>query len=658
MQRVDGADVAGILAAPAATVAPGYFTDGDPGLGVPATVITQDWLNSIQEELVAVAILKGAALNKANLAQLATALGAIRALESFIDTGAAHTGVDTVHGIGFLAAGDGGGGGCANGTAATNAAIVGSADSTVDGSSSAIVASDDSQADGALDSAVVGCRFGFAGASQSLVAASHTAQVLGQGSAVIASGTGAGAFPHKATGVNSAVIATGDTTAAAPSVNDGDRSAILASDSCTIDAAGSEILIAASRRGDADGIAVAILATLDGVSTADQSLIAASSEDGAGVPPETQGDASAVIASWGGKAFGSRSAAMGVEDVIASGNGAVILASHGVELATGNSVGGGVTAAALGATTGTNRNNTWRIESASGNIYSDGVVGAGAADYAEMFENEAIGAMPVGALVARVPGTTKIRLAKTGDRVLGAVSAAPAVVGNAAPVEWAGRYKRDDFGAFERRAVDWIDLTYRQKTAVETPWLTARYRIRDHRAEVEALRQAYANGARPGALAPAWRVVEWQGHPARAPKVDAADVVESALSTRVEHGVARRQYSGPAADAPVVDAADVIKRRAYQVAERVETGNADPARVYVARQARADEWTAIGLLGQLAIRVDATVAADDDVVAGPVAGVGTAAQGKAGKGASVECMKILAPFDAAKGFAIALCLVR
>ena len=650
MQRVDGADVAGVLAAPSATVAPGYFTDGDPGTGVPATVITQDWLNAIQEELVAVAILKGAALSKADTAQLATALGAIRAIDSYIDVGAAHTGVDTVHGIGFLAAGNGGGGGCANGTAATNAAIVGSADSTVDGSSSAIVASDDSQADGTLDSAVVGCRFGFAGASQSLVAASHTAQVLGQGSAVIASGTGAGAFPHKVTGVNSAVIASGDTTAAAPCVNDGDRSAILASDTCTIDAAGSEILIAASRRGDAAGIAVAILATLDGVSTADQSLIAASSEDGAGVPPETQGDASAVIASWGGKAFGSRSAAMGVEDVIASGNGAVILASHGVELATGNSVGGGVTVAALGATTGTNRNNTWRIESATGDIYSDGVVGAGAADYAEMFENDTIGAMPAGALVSRVPGTTKIHLAKAGDRVLGAVSAAPAVVGNAAPVEWAGRYKRDEFGAFERRMVDWLDMTWRQVVTTQTPVLALRYRVRNRRAEIAA--------ALTGQALPSWRVVEWSGHPDRAPKIDPSNVLASSTSTRDEQTAIRRQYSGPAADAPVVAEFDVIKRRAYQVAERVETGNADPARVYVARQARGDEWTAIGLLGQLAIRVDATVAPDDDVVAGPVAGVGTAAKGKAGKGASVECMKILAPFNAAKGYAIALCLVR
>lgn len=657
MQRIDGADVAGVLAAPSATVAPGYFTDGDPGTGVPATVITQDWLNTVQEELVAAIVLKGATLSKANLAQLADTLGAIRGVESAAGGAPAQAAVETVHGKAWLASG--GVGGCDAGVNAQNAALLASADCTVDGASSATLASDDSTADGAIDSAVVAARYGFASASQALVCASYLAEVTGQGSAIIATGNGFGGFSHNATGLNCAILASGDQTGLSPCQNDGDRSAIVAADACSIDATSSEAFIAAARRCDVDGVTAAIIATLDGITTADQTLIAASSEDGSGVQPETRADASAVIASWGGKAFGSRSAAIGVEDVIANGNGSVVLASHGVELSTGNAVGGGVTAGALGAATGADRNLTWRIESLTGNIYTDGTAGAGAADYAEMFENETVGALPTGALVSRVPGTTRIRLAKTGDRVLGAVSAAPAILGNAAPVEWAGRYKRDDFGAFERKTTPWIDLTYRQPTASSTPWLKLRYRVRDGRAELEALRAAVLAGVKPDtALAPIWRVVKWEGAPARAPAVDPADVLASELGERVEASVVRRNYSGPLAGAPVVDPVDIVKGRHYEVAERVETGAADPGKAYKPRQARADEWTPIGLLGQLAIRVDATVAPDDDVVAGPVAGVGTAAKGKAGKGASVECMKLIAPFDAAKGYAIALCMVR
>lgn len=67
MHRIDG---------PAAAPG-GHFTDGDPSVGTPATVVTDDWANAVQEELVAVIEATGAALAKPDNTQL---LAAIRTL--------------------------------------------------------------------------------------------------------------------------------------------------------------------------------------------------------------------------------------------------------------------------------------------------------------------------------------------------------------------------------------------------------------------------------------------------------------------------------------------------------------------------------------------------------------------------------------------------
>jgi hypothetical protein len=55
----------------------GQFTDGDPLIPTPATVVTTDWLNAIQEEIVAVITAAGAALNKLSNVQLRDALYAL-----------------------------------------------------------------------------------------------------------------------------------------------------------------------------------------------------------------------------------------------------------------------------------------------------------------------------------------------------------------------------------------------------------------------------------------------------------------------------------------------------------------------------------------------------------------------------------------------------
>lgn len=51
------------------------FTEGDPAIPVPATVVSADWLNAVQEELAAVITGAGLELDKAENDQLRQAIG-------------------------------------------------------------------------------------------------------------------------------------------------------------------------------------------------------------------------------------------------------------------------------------------------------------------------------------------------------------------------------------------------------------------------------------------------------------------------------------------------------------------------------------------------------------------------------------------------------
>lgn len=64
MHRIDG---------PAALPG-GYFTEGDPNVGTPATVVTDDWLNAVQTELETVVTGSGLALSKPDSTQVLQAI--------------------------------------------------------------------------------------------------------------------------------------------------------------------------------------------------------------------------------------------------------------------------------------------------------------------------------------------------------------------------------------------------------------------------------------------------------------------------------------------------------------------------------------------------------------------------------------------------------
>lgn len=85
MHRIDG---------PGAT-SDNHFTAGNPTTGTPATVVTADWMNSVQEEVANVIEGAGIVLNKANNNQLSLAINALIAAASGgggSSTGEANTG--------------------------------------------------------------------------------------------------------------------------------------------------------------------------------------------------------------------------------------------------------------------------------------------------------------------------------------------------------------------------------------------------------------------------------------------------------------------------------------------------------------------------------------------------------------------------------------
>jgi hypothetical protein len=75
MQRIDGATAVATLPAPTAVFGtPGFFGRGDPAVPQAPTIVTADWANMIQEELVAVILNAGITLSKTDHGQLLAAI--------------------------------------------------------------------------------------------------------------------------------------------------------------------------------------------------------------------------------------------------------------------------------------------------------------------------------------------------------------------------------------------------------------------------------------------------------------------------------------------------------------------------------------------------------------------------------------------------------
>ncbi|MGZ3272368.1 MAG: hypothetical protein ACXU8Z_01275, partial [Caulobacteraceae bacterium] len=79
MFQVDGSTAVGSMPTPDAAGAAGWFTDGDPTTGSPATIVPADWLNGVQGELINVIAGAGLTPDKTSVTQLLTAIQTIAA---------------------------------------------------------------------------------------------------------------------------------------------------------------------------------------------------------------------------------------------------------------------------------------------------------------------------------------------------------------------------------------------------------------------------------------------------------------------------------------------------------------------------------------------------------------------------------------------------
>ena len=82
--RIDDRTAVSLLPAPRTTGLgqPGFFTAGDPQTGEGATVVTDTWLNMVQEELAGVVLGAGLGLNKTDNSQLLAAIRLLIAVET------------------------------------------------------------------------------------------------------------------------------------------------------------------------------------------------------------------------------------------------------------------------------------------------------------------------------------------------------------------------------------------------------------------------------------------------------------------------------------------------------------------------------------------------------------------------------------------------
>lgn len=77
MYRIDQPTAVASIPTPPAAGTQGYFTKGDPSVGAAATIVDQDWLNRVQEELMSILTAAGTVPSKTTYNQVLTSLQAL-----------------------------------------------------------------------------------------------------------------------------------------------------------------------------------------------------------------------------------------------------------------------------------------------------------------------------------------------------------------------------------------------------------------------------------------------------------------------------------------------------------------------------------------------------------------------------------------------------
>jgi hypothetical protein len=400
MQRTKAANRKTSLPSKTNTESPGYFADRSSLLGDAGTIITADDMNTIQEELVAVATLRGAALDAADNGQCAAALRPVLALES--DSGAAGLS-----------------------EASTSHAVAAIASLSVNVGGLGVVCA------AAIASSGIGAT------------ASPSASL-----ACVGDGTGGAA-----SGAMSAIIAS-DVTGADSGAS-GTRAVVIAT--LASRASGASSLTAAGESLEAIGDRSACLGGEQNVSEADASVVLGGAQNAA------RGWGAVALGTIGAEIHGITAGVLGGTDCVADTEGSVVVGSQGAKVSSGannyitmlaskhcdadlGNSGNGAPAYSVcgGFAAGADVAPSWRIDSNGGTMRSTNAHTTSGLDYAEMFENGEGRAHPPGRILTRKGRGA--RLAQAGERVLGVVSVMPTVVGGDDALGWRGRYLRDPWG--------------------------------------------------------------------------------------------------------------------------------------------------------------------------------------------------------------------
>lgn len=127
MFRIDNSTAVTSQPAPSSAGTPGFFTDGSPAGGVPATVVPAEWLNGVQEELISVLTAAGITPSKTVFNQISAAIPVLApgrlVKTTIITTSGAFTAQTSTKLIRVRGCGGGGAGGSTPSVGSTNIGV-------------------------------------------------------------------------------------------------------------------------------------------------------------------------------------------------------------------------------------------------------------------------------------------------------------------------------------------------------------------------------------------------------------------------------------------------------------------------------------------------------------------------------------------------------
>lgn len=490
MKRIaSGTQVASIPTFPADTGTPGYFADAATTPSATPTAITPKWVTSLQEAVCQTIEDSGDALSD-DMDQFKNVVAGVHGIKAHATTTGSVTTPKTRV---VVASASGTASGATSLVGASNSALASGAKSSVlasslgtaSGEESAVIASQGNSFASARNSAVIAANQGLATAANTFIGggttpqatAARAATIGGASSAATAEDAGTfvgdnptasglkavaiGGHDLTASGENAAAVG-GDTNvaAAAESFVGGGNSHDIQSGATRAAAVGGNNHTISGARGIALGGDSHTLTSADSLAGGGSNNIVAATKGfvigGTGNDVQSGAAMSGILAS---------DTCMVQSD--SSKPNKVLIASLAATLANdGNPSGGGADGYCLAGghtndpvSGAANVDVTWLLSSKHGTLALDNTTLISGADYAEYFPNVTEGIIPPGSLVARQG--KRVRLARPGDRVLGVVSAAPSVVGNAAGLSWSGAKLRDEWGAivYEEREVCRFETT-------------------------------------------------------------------------------------------------------------------------------------------------------------------------------------------------------